>query len=296
MCELTFITSGRFPHPVSSRSLLAFVGVCGIGLAIGAAYGVCALAGVKYTVTISVLPFIILGVGADSMFVLVSAADEESSDEPPSISFVMSNVMGRAGVSVVLAAFTDAVAFALGSTSSLPALSIFCTYAAVAISFDALLALTLFSAALVLDLRRQGQGRGDCAGACRCAPKSVICCGGKITIADQKAGLVRRFITNYYSPLLAKPVWNYAVVICALALAGFMLSQAIQLKQDFSLRLFTRADSFLQVGTGGVCSGVWRHLFGTADVVRVPIVELAVGTVSHDIVRLWDEHVVGDCD
>ena len=51
----------------------------------------------------------------------------------------MARAMAKAGVSITITSFTDAIAFVLGTTSQLPALSAFCGFAAVGIAADFLL-------------------------------------------------------------------------------------------------------------------------------------------------------------
>ena len=51
----------------------------------------------------------------------------------------MARAMGKAGVSITITSFTDAIAFILGTTSQLPALSAFCGFAAIGIAADFLL-------------------------------------------------------------------------------------------------------------------------------------------------------------
>ena len=56
----------------------------------------------------------------------------------------MARAMAKAGVSITITSFTDAIAFILGTTSQLPALSAFCGFAAIGIAADFLLqALTM---------------------------------------------------------------------------------------------------------------------------------------------------------
>jgi predicted RND superfamily exporter protein len=64
---------GKF-HPVLSRSALAFSGCVSVGLAIGGAYGIAGWTGVPQTPVTSVLPFLLLGIGVDDMFVLAGSA------------------------------------------------------------------------------------------------------------------------------------------------------------------------------------------------------------------------------
>ena len=60
---------------VGSRVALTFGGLVAIGLATGSAYGLCSMFGLFYSPLMNVLPFLLLGVGVDDMFVIVNAYD-----------------------------------------------------------------------------------------------------------------------------------------------------------------------------------------------------------------------------
>ena len=71
--------------PVHSRALLAVAGCCSVGLSIGFAYGFSTGIGLKLNPVINVLPFILIGIGIDDMFVLVAALESESADLDPKV-------------------------------------------------------------------------------------------------------------------------------------------------------------------------------------------------------------------
>jgi hypothetical protein len=63
------------------------------------------------------------------------------------------NALAHAATSITVTSLTDFVAFAISTSSALPALSSFCMYAAVAILFLFLLQITFFASAVCLDVR-----------------------------------------------------------------------------------------------------------------------------------------------
>ena len=71
--------------PVHSRALLAVAGCVSVGLSIGFAYGFSTGVGLKLNPVINVLPFILIGIGVDDMFVLVAALESESSALDPQV-------------------------------------------------------------------------------------------------------------------------------------------------------------------------------------------------------------------
>lgn len=108
-----------------------------IGLAVLAAYGLAAYIGLLFTPLMSILPFIMLGVGVDGMFVLQGALDATDPEAP--MVERMADTMRHGGVSVAVASITNFFAFIIGSNTLLPALAAFSVYAALGLLFDLLL-------------------------------------------------------------------------------------------------------------------------------------------------------------
>jgi Niemann-Pick C1 protein len=93
--------------------------------------------GLLFSPLMSVLPFVVAGIGVDAVFVLQSALDLQDRSLP--LEERMGRTLQYAGVSVSTASLTNFFAFLIGSNTSLPALSAFSKYAAFAILFDLLL-------------------------------------------------------------------------------------------------------------------------------------------------------------
>lgn len=247
---------GRFT-PVRSRVLLAISGCASVGFAIAFTYGFTSLLGFKLNPVINVLPFVLIGIGVDDMFVLIAAL--ESTDKNLDIKERMGQAMGKAGVSITVTSITDLFAFALGSASQLPALSTFCVFAAIGIAADFLLQISFFAAFMTLDSMRESKGKPDCCPCCCPPPKQEIesgccccictynCCNGCTKSFDGPDGGLRAFMIAYYIPLLRKK-WVKALVIIVFAgWTGFSAFQASKLKQDFQFRWFVNDDANLQL-------------------------------------------------
>lgn len=202
---------GKFPHPVYSRMLLGLQGMCIVGGSFVAALGVCSLAGLKITMIVEeVVPFLILAIGVDNMFILYKAFDRRtrtlkgtygdspqhqpllddhslpptpllsegvqaaSSAEP--IEETLAFVLAEAGPTITAAAVGEVLAFIVGITTNIPALVQFCVVAAVAVAFDLVFQLTWFTAAIALDARRVEAGRLDLL---PCFTYRRLCAGGQ---------------------------------------------------------------------------------------------------------------------
>jgi len=148
------------------------LGVAGCGLvfvSMGVGYGVASAAGAKFTTLQMILPFVLLGVGVDDMLIITLAFDSAKLKTPEaSIPDLCSKSLREVAISITLTSVTATTAFLLGSTSSLPAITYFCYYAASSIMIDYIFMVTSFVALLALDERRQRSQKYDC-----------LCCFGE---------------------------------------------------------------------------------------------------------------------
>ncbi|CAN0269125.1 unnamed protein product, partial [Ascophyllum nodosum] len=160
MLVVVMVSLGRCcSGSVRRRSWLGLAGV-GIVVAAGlAAYGINSGFGIPFTTLASILPFILIGIGVDDMFVIVAAFDHTDPSLPVEERMALS--LKRSGVSITYTSLTNFAAFMLGSTTSLPAVEYFCIYAGTAILFDFVLQMTAFVAFLTMDVNRQAAGRVD---------------------------------------------------------------------------------------------------------------------------------------
>merc|ERR1719326_22123 len=232
-------------------------------VSIFASFGVSSGIGLFFSPVTNVLPFILVGIGVDDMFVIVHGYD--STDKKQSVEYRIAHAMGHVGVSITITSLTDMLAFALGATSSLPAVTNFCGFAAWGIFIDYLLQISFFVGALVLDARRQEKGCGDCCGLClccgackvekhccdKCARKchSDDCCqscakscpDGKCP--DMKKGVVHCLLDLYATHLLPKVWFKVVALLLMVALTALGSLGASQIKQDFSMRFFVPIDN-----------------------------------------------------
>ena len=252
-CLIVFIRC----RPAFSRGLLALTGLVSCGLAIGVAYGFTTLCGLPVNPVVTILPFILLGIGVDDMFVLINAFEKTSIDASPADR--MSEAMASAGVSITITSVTDLFAFVLGITSALPALSEFCAFAAVGITADFLLQISFFAGFMTLDARREAARRPD--GCPCCSPiqndigksqeestTGCCCCCYDLcdTIVAPQEGRLRSFLRKFYAPLIPKRWFKIGVMVLVFGWAGFSGWAASRLKQNFEFRWFVNDDSVLQ--------------------------------------------------
>merc|ERR1711871_154599 len=186
--------------PLESRILLSLSGILSVGLAIAGSMGVCSMMGFFYGPVHSVLPFLLLGIGVDDMFIIANGyavtsfrPDSFFKDLSPNarVRYRIADALRHAGASITITSVTDFLAFAIGSSTILPALSSFCVYAAVGIMFDYWLQVTFFAAFLTLDSRRQSAVllEGCINGCCARRRCAAMCCNKFIDESCQGASV-----------------------------------------------------------------------------------------------------------
>ena len=179
----SYFVLGSF-SPILFRAYTAFVGILCTLISIGAGYALASAMGFKAADLHHIIPFLIVGVGVDDMFVIVYSIDQTPIDMNPNDRFIKG--MHHAGPSITIASVTGIVAFLLGSLSTYPALKSFCIFAACCLLSLYFAFLTIFSAWFVYDLKRMHELRGDCCGLCCCKADTAICCKGRFLTEKEK--------------------------------------------------------------------------------------------------------------
>eukprot|EP00092_Neocalanus_flemingeri_P023513 GFUD01025500.1.p1 GENE.GFUD01025500.1~~GFUD01025500.1.p1 ORF type:complete len:1021 (+),score=134.31 GFUD01025500.1:157-3219(+) len=148
---------------VEQRIWLSVIGIMSVVMGMILGYGLCSLFGLFYSAAHTVIPFILLGIGIDNIFVITQTFNTlETTSTPAPLAERFGQTMKHAGVAVSVTTFTDVIAFFVGSNTVLPGLQSFCIYAAVAIFAIYALQVTHFVAWFSLDVRRQNAHRDGC--------------------------------------------------------------------------------------------------------------------------------------
>ena len=158
--------------PIHMRSQLACFGIFCVVIATTSGYGLSFLWGLLVSEMHNVLPFMVLGIGVDNMFVIVSCVDQSPTDLPIDERIRIGLV--HAGPSITITSLTDAIAFFLASWTALAPLESFCLFAGICLITLYCAMLSLFTCWFIWDLRRQEARKGDCFGLCFCKEDSKI--------------------------------------------------------------------------------------------------------------------------
>jgi Niemann-Pick C1 protein len=95
-----------------------------------------------------VIPFLILAIGVDNMFIIKSAIERQPHTL---LEDRVAHGLKEVGPSITTAAICEALAFLVGSLTKMPALQAFCIQAAVAIVFNYIFQITTFVVAYIFD-------------------------------------------------------------------------------------------------------------------------------------------------
>ncbi len=145
---------GFFPDPVHTKFGLGSVGILVVLGALMTSIGVTFYFNQKLTmISAEVVPFLILAIGVDNMF-LISRAEREIPKYVTNVETRIAFALKEIGPSIFTAATCEALAFFIGMLTDVPALQNFCLVAGLGVVADFVLQLTIFVGALTLDNKR----------------------------------------------------------------------------------------------------------------------------------------------
>lgn len=147
---------------------------------------------------IEVIPFLVLAVGVDNIFIMVHTYHRLNRSKHESVADAVGEAVGQVGPSILQTAASEFACFAIGAISDMPAVKTFAMYAAAAILLDFLFQITAFVALMALDERRYESGRLDLFCCCKVGKKPDL------TDEDTGVGFLEKLFKNIYSPFLLK--------------------------------------------------------------------------------------------
>ena len=233
------IMLGKF-NCVENRSILTIAGISGVILGIVVSFGLCSILGLFFGPMHSVLPFLLLGIGIDDMFVIVQCWDtlqlKMKKDDMSTLPERFGKTMSQAGGAITITSATDIIAFAIGGTTVLPALQSFCLYASVGIVAIYFFQCTFFVAWMVLDQRRIENSRN----ACLPCYKHSDWTPNALSHKD-----ISRTIFKAYGLLITKPFMKTIIILGTLALTGVSIWGNVLIEQKFDPAWFLPPDTYM---------------------------------------------------
>ena len=221
---------------VQSKFTLGVAGIIIVLMSVSASVGLFAAAGLKATLIIAeVIPFLVLAVGVDNIFLIVHELERVNHSHPDEeIDVRVSKALGRMGPSILLSALTETVAFVLGVFVGMPAVKNFAAYAAGAVVINAFLQVTMFVAVLALNQRRVESNRIDCFPFIRMSHIASHIRGGVNFNVEEEESQLQKFIRKVYAPALLNRQVKVAIITLFLGFfaAGVALLPEVSLGLD----------------------------------------------------------------
>ena len=235
---------------IESKITLGLGGVMIVLISVAASIGTFGFVGVPATLIIfEIIPFLVLAVGVDNIFILVQTYQREPRKEYETHAEHVGRVVGEVAPSMLLSSVSESTCFFLGALSDMPAVRAFALYAGVALFVDFIMQITCFVSLLSLDMMRQESNRYD-----------IICCvSGSKKDQDKSEGMLFRLFKHLYGPLLMKK-WVRAsvmVIFFGWACSSIAVVPKIEIGLDqeismpdnsFVLKYFTFLKEYLSVG------------------------------------------------
>ena len=239
---------------VESKFTLGVVGILIVLMSISASIGLFSAAGIKVTLIIAeVIPFIVLAVGVDNIFLIVHEFERVNVSHPDDVVEVrVAKALGRMGPSILLSAMTETIAFALGAFAGMPAVRNFAVYAAGAVFINAVLQVTMFISVLALNQRRVEDHRSDCFPCIQIKSAGVQLGGGANgnggyarSYEGQDESTLQQFIRKSYAPSLLGKKVKLAVIVVFLGFFAAGISLMPKVKLGLDQRVAIPDDSYL---------------------------------------------------
>ena len=239
---LTFVIMGIFSAIVNGRcadvrfghQLLGLSSQLCIYLGVTAALGFLMFLGVPFVSIVGVLPFLVVSIGIDDVFIILHELNNMVRQNIPAM-HMLSGTMARSGPTITMTTLTDLVAFAVSCRSLFPAIRFFCTYAALAIWSAFFLLVTLFVGFIWFDIKRINAGRRDFLPCLMSAPSTNRCAN------TRKFGIDN--VMKAWGQVITSLPGKFTVCLCSLLLLSGGIYGAINIDQSFSRQLLTTEDS-----------------------------------------------------
>ena len=230
---------GRFSNPLNGHALLAVAGVFAVvlGMLLGASLAV--IFGVPFINMVGALPFLVVGIGIDDMFIILDELDRQ---KPQNTIETVKVVMQSSGATITMTTMTDLVAFAVSAFSTFPAITYFCIYGACSLTCAYLMMTTFFVAVMTFDIKRIKGGYRDCLPCCR-APRVFWVEGSDA--APKVRPHMRSKVMEYWARILMKPVTKCIVVLLSMGLIGAGVFGITRTDERFDRKLVAKEDSYL---------------------------------------------------
>ncbi|XP_053973229.1 NPC intracellular cholesterol transporter 1 homolog 1b-like [Hylaeus volcanicus] len=236
----------------NSKMMLSIGGIIIVMASVACSLGVFGYIGVPTTLlTIEVIPFLVLAVGVDNIFILVQRHERNPKRFEESIPDHIGRIMVEVGPSILLTSTSECLCFLIGTLSTMPAVNTFALYAFFSILINFFLQITAFVSLLSLDAQRSENNLLD-----------VFCCvkmKEKQLETDRNHSLIQTIFKRFYTPYLMKTpiriiviiVFSVVLVVHAVTIPNISigLEQQLSMPTDsYVLKYFQFMEDLLSMG------------------------------------------------
>jgi len=237
---------------VESKFTLGVVGIVIVLMSITASIGLFSWVGLRATlIIVDVIPFIVLAVGVDNIFLIVHEFERVNISHPDDVVEVrISRALGRMGPSILFSAITETICFALGAFVGMPAVRNFAVYAAGAVFINAILQVTMFVSVLTLNQIRVEDSRADCFPCVQVKSARIHLNGNGGTSGARyyeapAESLLQQFIRKTYAPRLLGKKTKAVVVAVFLGVFAAAVALLPEVELGLDQRVAIPDDSYL---------------------------------------------------
>ncbi|XP_026674415.1 NPC intracellular cholesterol transporter 1 homolog 1b-like isoform X2 [Ceratina calcarata] len=229
---LSKVKCGILVYLANSKIMLSFGGVIIVIASVACSLGVFGYIGVPTTLlTIEVIPFLILAVGVDNIFILIHTHQRHPKRADESVPDHIGRILAEVGPSMLLTSMSECFCFLIGALSPMPAVNTFALYASLSILINFLLQITAFVCLLSLDAQRFEKRLLD-----------VFCCvkiDKENFIEEESFNLMHTIFKRFYTPtLMTTPCRIIVLIVFSVALithATVLPQVSIGLDQKLSM-------------------------------------------------------------
>ncbi|XP_074126825.1 patched domain-containing protein 3 [Sminthopsis crassicaudata] len=243
----SIVSCYRMNHIISKMWVAAF-GVISAGLAVLSSFGLLLHCGVPFVVTVSNAPFLILGVGVDDTFIMISAWQRTKLIH--SIEQRLADTYAEAAVSITITTLTDVLAFYIGIMTPFKSVQAFCIYTGTTFLFCFLYNITCFGAFLALNGKvevylhqsvfQQEQEKNSCAKKILCRKGFYISPNG-----EEETHAMNMFFRKFYGPWLTKKESKLFVVLLYAGYLAVSIYGCFQMQEGIDLRNLANDNSYI---------------------------------------------------
>ncbi|XP_076147273.1 patched domain-containing protein 3-like [Alosa pseudoharengus] len=235
---------------VRNKVWVATFGVLSAGLAVLTSFGLLLFCGMPFVMTVASSPFLILGIGVDDMFIMISCWQKTNVRDE--VEDRMAETYQEAAVSITITTLTNVLAFYIGLMTPFGSVQSFCMYTGTAILFCYIYNITFFGAFLALNGRREGSNRHWLTFRKVETPNSdnkgnACSVGGAY---DHQTGAeeempINVFFKKYYGPFLTKPWTKVFVILIYLGYLAGSIYGCFQMQEGIDLKNLAPDDSYV---------------------------------------------------